>query len=125
MSAFDPLRTFQGVVLVCYNSAPDRSSEESNMGDRRREKERRVVDKEAQAYRANVRSAKPEFAKNVARERAILDEAERTYGDQLSEDIQNMRAALDEAEREFLEESSRALREFNAGIRKSRRSARK
>lgn len=88
-------------------------------GDRREEEWSRL-DEEAETYRKDVERAKQEFDKNTAKERAILDDAERTDGDALRADIEKMRAALDEAERNFHQQADQAVREFDAAFRKAR-----
>lgn len=87
-----------------------------------RESERRLIDEEARAYRESVKQAKREFADNLAKERAILDEAELVHGDQFKREIEDARTGLDRAEREFIADSDRALRAFNSSVRGARRS---
>ena len=86
------------------------------------EQERRRIDEGARAYRAEIRKAKREYAKNLERERAILDEAERSNPGEFDEDIKNARALYDQAEREFYETLDETLRQFNAAMRQARRS---
>lgn len=90
-------------------------------GDRREEEQRQLAE-EARSYRTHRKEAMREFTANVQKERRILDEAERTCGDELKAEIQKMRAALDEAERDFSEQADQALREFNKAVRQARRS---
>jgi hypothetical protein len=87
------------------------------------EHERRRINDEARAYRLGVRRSMKEFAKNLERERAILDEAERSSAGEFDADIKNARKLYDEGEREFYEAADLALRQFNAAVRRSRRSA--
>ncbi len=90
-------------------------------GDRREDERRRLIE-EARSYRTHRMRAIREFAANLQKERAILDEAERTHGEELRADIATARATLDEAERDFYEQADQALREFNAAVKVSRHS---
>lgn len=94
------------------------------MSGHRREEALKQIEEEAEAYRTHREAALREFAATLAKERAMLDEAERTQGEQFSEDIRQARAAFDRAEREFFEQADEALRDFNAAAEEARQSIR-
>ena len=86
-----------------------------------REEALKQIEKDAEIYRAQRDAAIREFATNLTKERAILDEAEREHGQQFSEEIKQARANFDKAEREFYESAEEALKAFNAAIEEARR----
>jgi len=92
------------------------------MSGHHREEALKQIEEEAEAFRAQREAALREFATNLARERAILDETERTQGEQFSDEIRQARATFDAAEREFLEQTEAALHDFNAAVEETRRS---
>ena len=91
------------------------------MVDQAREEALNQIEKEAESYRAQREAAIREFAANIAKERAILDEAEREHGEQFSQEIKQARANFDEAEREFYESTEQALLDFDVAIEEARR----
>jgi small-conductance mechanosensitive channel len=92
------------------------------MSGHTREEALKQIEEEAEAYRARREAALSDFAANLAKERAMLDEAERAQGEQLGEEIRQGRATLDRAEREFFEQVEEARRDFDAAVEEARRS---
>ena len=107
-----------GVIRQCAGLLPEEGRYEWSHPRRSAETNR----EEAESYRAQREAALSDFAANLAKERAMLDEAERAQGEQLREEIRQGRATLDRAEREFFEQVEEARRDFDAAIEEARRS---